>query len=192
MSRVHVFALGLLALACTATRNSPDGKADANLDAKSDDAKPRMCTEMACSDSATIDTKLTVAGAPPGKHEFALEVDGVAQTCAVEFTVTTQITHATCSGSGASLWLGPAMRGVTTEMEVGGQGVVMHSEEPIPGEFAWQLSLFGTPAKVHVVHNHAGKVLLDQTAEFSYGEHRPNGEGCEPVCKAASVEWKGL
>jgi hypothetical protein len=186
MARVHVFALGLLALACTATRNSPDGKSDANPDAKPDIS--RACTEMACSDTATIDTKLTPAGAPAGTHEFALEVDGVAQTCTLEFTVTTQITHATCSGSNASLWLGPAMRGVDKQMD----GVVMHTEEPLAGEFAWQLSLFGTPAKVHVVHRHAGNVLLDQTAELSsYAEHRPNGEGCEPVCKAASIEWKG-
>jgi hypothetical protein len=195
MTRVHVLALGLLALACTAARNPPDGKADASSDGKSDgksDAKQRVCTEMACSDSATITTKLTPAGAPAGKHEFALEVDGVAQTCTVELTDTTQLTHASCTGSSTILWLGPAMRGVDTEMEVGGKPVVMHTEEPIPGEFEWQLSLLGTPAKVHVVHSFAGNVLVDQTAELSsYEEHRPNGEGCEPVCKAASVEWKG-
>jgi hypothetical protein len=191
MLRVHVVALGLLALACTGTQKSPDGKTDGKADGKADaksGSEPRMCTEMACRDSATIDTKLTSAGAPAGTHEFALEVDGVAQTCTVELTVTNQITHATCSGSDVSLWLGPAMRGVDKQMD----GAVMHTEEPIEGEFAWQLSVSGTPAKVHVVHSHAGNVLLDQTAEFgSYGEHRPNGEGCEPVCKVARVEWKG-
>jgi hypothetical protein len=189
MTRVHAFALGLACLACTATQNPPDAKPDAKADKKP--PVDRACTEMACRDAATIDTKLTAAGAPLGKHEFALEVDGVAQTCTVEFTVVTELDYTDCSG-GASVWFGPVMRGVEAEIEVEGQKSVVHTEEPVPGQFKWQLSLPGTPAKAHVVHSHAGKVLLDQTAEFgSYGDYRPNGEGCEPVCKLASVEWTG-
>lgn len=201
MSRVLVFALApvLLGFGCTAAQNppdaneSPDGRKDGRLFGN----KPgrdggRMCTEMACQNAATIETKLSAAGAPLGKHEFAIEVDGAAQTCTVEFTVATQLAYASCSAPGTSLWLGPVMRGVTVPVEVGGEGAVMHAEEPVAGEFQWQLSLFGTPAKVHVVHSHAGSVLIDQTAEFgSYADHRPNGDGCEPVCKQASVQWKG-
>jgi hypothetical protein len=195
MTRVLVLALALapvfLGLACTATQNPPDAaNADTNPDGRRD-GKPnvsRVCTEMACQDAATIDTKLTAAGAALGKHEFALEVDGVAQTCTVEFTVATQLAYASCSEPSTSLWFGPVMRGV----EVALDGVVMHGEEPVAGEFQWQLSLLGTPAKAHVVHRHAGKVLVDQTAEWtSYADHRPNGEGCEPVCKIANVQWKG-
>lgn len=194
MARVLVFALTpvLLGLACTATQNPPD--ANQNPDGRKEPkAKaPRACTEMACQDAATIDTKLTAAGATLGKHEFALEVDGVAQTCSVEFTVATQLAYASCSAPGTSLWFGPVMRGVTVPLEVDGKTTVMHGEEPVAGEFQWQLSLFGTPAKAHVVHSHAGTVLLDQTAEFgSYSDNRPNGEGCEPVCKVANVQWKG-
>jgi hypothetical protein len=188
MTRVIVSALALAGLACTATQNPPP-----NTNAKPD-AKPpitRACTEMGCSDAATIDTRLTAAGAPLGKHEFALEVDGVAQTCTVEFTVLTQLAYASCSGP-ATLWFGPVMRGVETQMEVDGQATVIHTEEPVPGQFSWQLSLLGTPAKAHVVHSHDGKVLLDRTAEFdNYIDHRPNGEGCEPVCKLASIPWNG-
>jgi hypothetical protein len=193
MTRVIVLALTpvLVGLACTAAQNPPD--ANANPDGRKDGRKSsRVCTEMACSDSATIETKLTAAGAPLGKHEFAIEVDGVAQTCSVEFTVATQLAYASCSAPGTSLWLGPVMRGVTVPIEVDGKSTVMHGEEPIAGEFQWQLALFGTPAKAHVVHSFAGNTLLDQTAELSsYTEHRPNGEGCEPVCKQTSVQWKG-
>jgi hypothetical protein len=151
---------------------------------------------MACHDSATIEAKLTPAGAPLGKHEFAIEVDGVAQTCTVDFTVATQIAYATCSAPDTSLWLGPVTRGIDKQVDIDGgknPGVVMHTEEPVAGQFMWQLSLGGSPGKAHVVQSHDGKPLLDQTAEFSsYTDYRPNGEGCEPVCKVAKVEWKGL
>lgn len=197
MPRVLVLALAPVllgfawgGLACTATQNPPDANANADDRKSGKPNAPRMCTEMACRDTATIDTKLTAAGAALGKHEFAIEVDGVAQTCTVEFTVATQLAYASCSDPSTSLWLGPVMRGVTVPVEV--EGTVMHAEEPVPGEFQWQLSLMGTPAKAHVVHSHAGSVLLDQTAEFgSYTDYRPNGEGCEPVCKQANVQWKG-
>jgi hypothetical protein len=196
MTRVRRLALApvLLAssLACTATQNPPDANENPDGRRQPKQKPDRACTEMACQDAATIDTKLTAAQASLGKHEFSIEVDGVAQTCTVEFTVATQLAYASCSAPGTSLWFGPVMRGVTVPQEVGGQATVMHAEEPVPGEFQWQLSLFGTPAKAHVVHSHAGNVVLDQTAEFgSYGDHRPNGEGCEPVCKVANVQWTG-
>lgn len=191
MTRALLSALALVGLACTASQNTTN---DTTTDSKPPDTKApepkpgsRMCTEMACSDAATIDTKLTAAGAPLGKHEFTIEVDGAAQGCTVDFAVATQIAHGTCSGT-ATLWLGPEMRSIEEAMG----DVVGVRIEPIPGAFAWQLVLLGTPAKAHVVHTHAGKVLFDQTAEFTnYVEHRPNGEGCEPVCKAAGVSWKG-
>ena len=201
MTRLVVLALALafafIGLACTSKpQDTPPTKGDAKGETKGDtkapdpEPTPRMCTEMACSDSATIKTKLTAAGAPLGKHDFVLEVDGTAQACTAEFTVATQLAHATCSGN-ASVWIGPEMRSIVEELPA--QGVVSVREEPIAGEFAWQASVMGTPAKVHVIHTHDGKVLLDQTAEFAnYTEFRPNGEGCEPVCKAAGVEWKGL
>jgi hypothetical protein len=152
----------------------------------SDDGKPRACTEMACFDAASITTLLSAAGAPLGTHSFALEIDGAAQTCTVEFTRELETVHVQCSG-GASLSFGPAMQGEETSMD----GVVSYTEVPIPGEFVWQLTIEGQPAKIHVVHTHAGSTILDQTAELTYTDHRPNGEGCEPVCKAAAVEWKG-
>jgi hypothetical protein len=146
----------------------------------------RTCTEIGCGDAATITTKLSPAGAPLGTHSFALEVDGAPQTCNVDFKTETETAYAECSG-GASLLFGPAMQGKEQSMD----GVVSYTEEPIPGEFRWQLTLQGQPAKVHVVHSHGSSTILDQTADLTYTDHRPNGPHCEPVCKSASVEWKG-
>jgi hypothetical protein len=152
-----------------------------------DDGNPsRACTEIGCGDAATITAALSAAGAPLGTHSFAVEIDGAAQTCTVEFVSETEAVHTQCSGD-ASLMFGPAMQGKETTMD----GVVGYTEEPIPGEFRWQLSIPGQPAEVHVIHTHAGNTVLDQTASLVYTEHRPNGPDCEPVCKSASVEWKG-
>lgn len=173
----HVF-LSLAALGCTHA-GGDDGSSKKN-------DRPRACTEMACSDAAVITTKLSAAGAPLGTHSFALEIDGKPQTCTVEFTRETETAHGECS-EGASLMFGPAMQGKEETMD----GVVGYTEEPIPGEFRWQISIFGQPAKVHVVHTSAERTIVDQTASLTYTENRPNGPGCEPVCKAASVEWTG-
>jgi hypothetical protein len=172
------FAVVLAPLGCT-----PKEKTGGTPD---DDKKPRICTEMACFDAATITTTLSPAGAPLGTHSFALDVDGTAQTCTVEFVDEKETAHGECSG-GASLFLGPAMQGKEESMD----GVVSYHEEPIPGEFRWQLTVEGRPVKIGVVHTHAGNTLLERTAELGYVDHRPNGPHCEPVCKAASVEWKG-
>lgn len=178
---VHVvFSLGavLTGLGCQHVGGSSDGG--------SREDRPRACTEMACSDSAMITAKLSPAGAPLGTHAFALEIDGKPQTCTVEFTRETETASGQCS-DGASLMFGPAMQGKETSMD----GVVGYTEEPIPGEFRWQLSIYGQPAKVHVVHTHAGTTILDQTASLTYTAFRPNGPECEPVCKSATVEWTG-
>jgi hypothetical protein len=151
-----------------------------------DDGTPRACTEMGCSDSAMITAKLSPAGAPLGTHSFALEIDGKPQTCTVEFTREIETAHGQCP-EGAFLLFGPAMQGTETSMD----GVVGYTEEPIPGEFRWQLTIFGQPTKVHVVHTHDGKTILDQAASLTYTDFRPNGPECEPVCKSANVEWTG-
>lgn len=149
-------------------------------------ARPRACTEMTCSDAAVITASLSSAGASLGSHTFTLEIDGRAERCSVEFTSDTQTAWGTCSGS-ATVSLGPAMQGKETSMD----GVVGYTEEPIPGQFQWQLTVQGTPSKVGVVHTSGGQTILEQTATLTYVDHHPNGEGCEPVCKSASATWQG-
>lgn len=187
MSRLAV-SLSLVFLACTPTE-SPDGKpGDAKKDDSNKHARPRMCTDMGCSDNGVIETKLTSAGAPLGKHEFAIEVDGKPQTCSLEFTDVASTVFATCDTPGTTLSFGP----VTTGKEERLGEVVAYTEVPVPGQFRWQLGVEGTPAKIHVVHSQGSNTILDQTAELTkYEEWRPNGEGCEPVCKTQRLEWKG-
>lgn len=174
-----VLSLGAVLTLAGCKHAAPDG-------GSSDGGTTRACTEIGCYDAATITTKLSAAGAPLGTHSFALEIDGTPQTCTVEFASETEMAQGQCTGD-ASLMFGPAMQGKEETMD----GVVSYTEEPIPGEFRWLLTLPGQPAKVHVIHTSAGATILDQTASLVYTEHRPNGPDCEPVCKSASVEWTG-
>jgi len=151
----------------------------------------RVCTEMACADAATITTKLSAAGAPTGAHTFVVEVDGAASRCSVRFESASSIAYGECATPGTSLRIGPVMRGKETTMVIEGSSVVMHAEEPVPGEFEWQITVRGRPSAVRVVHSFADRPVVENTATFTYADVRPNGEGCEPVCKAAAVEWKG-
>lgn len=152
---------------------------------------PRVCTERACADAATITTKLSAAGAPTGEHTFVVEVDGVVGRCSVQFASATSIAYGECAAPGTSLWIGPVMRGQETTMVIEGSSVVMHSSAPVPGEFEWQITVHGRPNAVRVVHTFADRPVVERTATFVYADVRPNGEGCEPVCKAATAQWQG-
>lgn len=199
MSRL-VLPLSLALLACT-PKEAPDGKKDdaksdtKKSDTKSDDTKqapaePLICTEKACLDTGTIEAKLSGAGAPLGKHEFTLDIDGKAQSCSVEFTDLATTAFGECGDPtvGISLSFGPVTKG--KEEKLG--DVVSYTEVPVPGEFHWQLRIPGTPKQVHVVHKHGTTTILDQKAELTdYKEWWPNGEGCKPVCKSTTIEWKG-
>lgn len=159
-------ALALCALAC-----SPKG-AD------------RPCPGLPCSAQASLRAALTPESAPLGEHTFALDVDGVASTCKVNFTSLTSLAHGECTIN-ANVYVGPVMRGKDTKLG----DTVMHTEEPVPGQFEWSLTVYGQPKQVRVIHTVAGRTIADHTAKLTYHEHRPNGAGCEPVCQQASETW---
>lgn len=183
-ARVALVLVSLASLGCQHSPSGGGGPGEGKGNA--DDGTPRACTEMACHDSATITTKLSAAGAPLGTHAFALEIDGVAKTCTVEFVAETETADGKCS-DGVQLVFGPAMQGKELAMD----GVVGYTEEPIPGEFRWALTMEGQPAQVHVIHTHEGRTIVDQSASLIYSEYRPNGAGCEPVCHNAQANWVG-
>lgn len=144
----------------------------------------RPCPLLPCSSSATLRATLTPAAATLGEHAFAIEADGVASTCKVQLTSISNIVHGTCTGN-VGVHLGPVMRG--KEMKIG--GMVGYTEEPVPGQFEWKLTVYGQPRSVRVVHTTGGRTIVDRTASLTYQEARPNGPGCEPVCQTASATW---
>lgn len=142
------------------------------------------CTQMPCSAQASLRAALAPESAPLGEHTFALEVDGVASTCAVNFTSLTSLADGKCTIN-AGVHVGPVMRG--KEAKLG--DIVMLTQEPVPGQFEWSLTVYGQPKQVRVIHTVAGRTISDRTATFTYHEHRPNGDGCEPACQQASQTW---
>jgi hypothetical protein len=144
----------------------------------------RPCTELPCSSAAALRATLTPAAATVGEHVFALEVDGIASTCTAQLTSLTALAHGRCT-SNAGVHIGPVMR--SKEMRVA--GMVGYTEEPVPGQFEWSLTVYGQPQRVRVVHTTGGRTIVDRTASLTYQATRPNGPGCEPVCQAASETW---
>ena len=55
--------------------------------------------------------------------------------------------------------------------------------QPLPGQFVLEVQFVGTPATLSVHVERSGTVLLDDKQTLRYTEERPNGPGCEPVCR---------
>src|SRR5690606_1674504 len=47
------------------------------------------------------------------------------------------------------------------------------------------LKIHGVWERVRIEVSRGGQLLLDESFEPSYGEVRPNGEGCDPTCRVA-------
>lgn len=145
----------------------------------------KVCTQMACSASAQIKTKVTPAEAADGVHTFTLDADGVTKTCTVKLAAPQRPEFATCDGN-VALRFGPVMRGETVTAV---PGMVGYTEVPVPGEFEWQATVYGQPKSVKIVHTFQGKTILERTATPKYADTWPNGPGCEPACPTSTEVW---
>jgi hypothetical protein len=144
----------------------------------------RPCTEIGCVDGLSVAGGLPAEHATAGSHRFTLELDGTSHVCTAELTgpIVSPI-EGTCDGE-LGLRLSPVTEMVEMEGPVPGTvGVTFR----LPGQYEWTLEVFGTPAQVHIVHTHDGVTVLDQTTSPTYANHQPNGPGCEPTCRRASL-----
>ncbi len=148
------------------------------------------CTEMACSDQGLLVVHYDAAHFRAGAHHFEIRADAQTIRCDATITALTEDVFATCDGA-AEVHVGAEMR--TVDMEVPGMpGVVGITSEVVPGRFHASIGITGTPASIHVVHTIDGAAHSDRTAAITYGEHRPNGPDCEPVCRQGRVEVDGF
>jgi hypothetical protein len=65
---------------------------------------------------------------------------------------------------------------------------VSQSCTPIPDRYFASLTLYGTPSALSVVVERDGTAILDQSLTLRYQSERPNGPGCEPLCRQASAD----
>lgn len=145
---------------------------------------PPPCTQIGCTDQASIVTRMSAEEAAVGAHQWVVTADGTSFTCT---SAVTTAGHGDVScGEHATAMLLPVSEGF--DMPSSG-GVVTHGFREVPGAFEWRLSLIGTPGAIHVVHTRDGVLVSDHTGSFTYAENAPNGVACGPVCRQAELRF---
>jgi hypothetical protein len=121
----------------------------------------RGCTEIGCSDQVTLWFQEALA---PGQWRFEITADSTQWTCTAAISTGGAAPTPECTGPEPSR--------------------VMFWPE---GSSLSALSLQGTPAEVAVGVWRDDTLVLDDALSPAYEEVRPNGEGCEPVCRQAKL-----
>ena len=171
--------LGLLLISVLIACYPAKAAAPAGTDAGAGDAEARgMCPLADCHDMATIATTFRLSPATLGKHEFDLEIDGIAVSCSVTLAEVGRQVEAVCSSYQEPVYLRVVPPG---------------EERQAPADrdkLMWELMIVGRPEAVHVTQRVGGRTLLERTTTFPhYRIFRPNGPRCAPECKLARVEW---
>ena len=149
----------------------------------------KNCTEIGCIDGAGITVQSKDGTWQDGNYTLTVQVADSTHTCTLTLPQD-------------SPPLG-TVREVPCEPALGFPGVSFNQEaecheersedsvsqvcNPIPGHYSWQIGLSGTPANVIVALARDGEALLEENLQPQYQVTRPNGEGCEPVCRQASL-----
>lgn len=156
-----LLASSLLLCACSKDQGGPG----------SPDGGGKMCTEIGCVSGLRID--LQKAGAwQPGAYVFTFELDGSPVRCsgALPLKACDAGPSLTCDGEG--------------RVQIGESGCAL---PPDQHGFS-DIQLLGSPAKVRVAIARDGQELHSAELAPTYTESRPNGPGCEPVCRGASAQ----
>lgn len=93
------------------------------------------------------------------------------------------VATATCS-RGVMVWVGPKQECVATSND----SIRSLRCDPVPGQLVESIQLEGTPASVHITQSLGDLVLLDEVYAPVYHDSQPNGAGCEPICRQATVK----
>jgi hypothetical protein len=133
--------------------------------------KKTACTLIGCSDQASISLSRADDVPPPGVTE--VDVDGRKVTCP------TQQSESTCA---------PDVRISLRAIDVCGPSTSTSSSPTChpSGRFTEVITISGTPSHVVVTLSTGAQRAFD----LSYSSSRPNGAGCDPLCRQANVDWQ--
>jgi hypothetical protein len=124
----------------------------------------------------------------PGAYQLYLTLDGTERRCA--FNVPADLpaprTARSLCDPALPLYLQPET--ICTEHRE--RDAVSQSCTPIPDRYSASLTLYGTPSALRVVLERDGTAILDESSTLQYQSERPNGPGCEPLCRQARTNLK--
>jgi hypothetical protein len=148
----------------------------------------KSCTEIGCASGFTATVRRADGSFPTGMHRLEITADRSIFTCTFMFAGQADPAApltATCQiGAGVQV----AQSRTCMDVAVPG-GAITQECVPIPGQFDETISLSGTPSRVDVRQYVDDVAILDVGLDVSYQQFQPNGAGCEPVCRQASVSW---
>lgn len=146
----------------------------------------KACTEIGCGDQLTVTVTGETGTFPEGLHRLEMTVGGAVTTCTFTIAGAGSGATARCApGTAVTLTVGPATSCTETKTPT----ATSLTCTPIPGMFREIVTMMGRPAAVRFRQTVNDAVLFDRTEMPSYVETRPNGAGCEPVCRQAELSW---
>jgi hypothetical protein len=157
--------------------------AAAGSSCESSSSGPKACTLIGCADNFTATAQRADGSIPDGAHRIEVLADGVTLKCA--FTLPLAGTAQPTCDAGLTVTVVPAQICIQTQ---GGSGS-SSTCNAIPGKFVETVTLPGVPGQVHVWQYVDDAAILDAAVAPQYQDSRPNGPGCLPVCRQASVAW---
>ncbi|WP_437950762.1 hypothetical protein WME98_08080 [Sorangium sp. So ce296] len=158
-----LIVLGIVA-ACAAETPSPDSPSAAG-----EPPPARGCTQIGCVNGFTL-RLASEAPWPAGAYRFVITADGETTTCEGKLPLPD------CAAGRALTCSGPSLL-------IGESGCAL---PPSAHGFS-EIQMSSAPGQVTVEISRDGTSLAEADFSPSYVESRPNGPGCEPVCRSASA-----
>lgn len=158
--------------------------------------EPAGCTKLACTDQLRITVTGEQKAFPPGFHRIDVTVDGTELSCGFTLPAATpgetlRTISAECQ-PGLTTDVGPATTCTTTHNGAS----VSQTCSPVPGRIKETIRLAGMPKLLTVTQvasagsgAHAEHPILERSDTPRYGLLQPNGQGCDPICHQAMVDW---
>jgi hypothetical protein len=146
----------------------------------------QSCTEIGCSDQAALTLRPAGGEWIAGSYELSVTVDGVERRCA--FSVPADLPEPRSGRALCDPLLPFYIQPETVCTERRDRDSVSQTCTPIPDRYSGSLTLQGTPAVLVVIVERDGQILSNETLKPAYQASRPNGPGCEPLCRQARAE----
>ena len=150
----------------------------------------KSCTEIGCGDGASVSV-IAPGTWPAGRYVFGFEMGSQSVTCTAElpedFPGVGVIRPLPCRSDGVGT-LSAAFVQETVCMEQRSRDAVSESCTPLPGRFTLQVDISGTPGVLGARIERDGVEVIAQDIALAYEESRPNGPGCEPICRQSHAE----
>jgi len=146
---------------------------------------PHDCTEIGCVDSVAAVIRTFDHSLPAGLYALTLRLDGVESTCPLPIgDAPPNLQMAT--GCAPTVTYGAQQESVcqsSCDPDHCSNGC-----QPLPGKYALFVSVQGNPVRVELVITRDGAPFAAADSSPAYTESRPNGPGCEPLCRQARFE----